>query len=31
MDADGGYTRRRPRGRRTIVSQQALLEKLALK
>jgi polyphosphate kinase len=30
MDADGGYTRRRPRPRqRAIVSQQALLEKLA--
>jgi len=29
MDADGGYVRRRPRGRRTIVSQLALLEKLA--
>jgi polyphosphate kinase len=31
MDADGGYVRRRPRGLRTIVSQQALLEKLAAK
>jgi polyphosphate kinase len=29
MDADGAYTRRRPRGPRVIVSQQALLEKLA--
>jgi polyphosphate kinase len=28
MDADGGYTRRRPRGARVIVSQQALMEKL---
>jgi len=31
MDANGSYTRRRPRGGRTIVSQQSLLEKLALK
>jgi polyphosphate kinase len=31
MDANGAYTRRRPRGGRTIVSQQSLLEKLALK
>jgi polyphosphate kinase len=29
MDADGAYTRRRPRGTRIIVSQQALMEKLA--
>ena len=29
MDAEGTYTRRRPRGPRTIVSQQALLAKLA--
>jgi polyphosphate kinase len=29
MDADGQYLRRRPRGSRRIVSQQALLEKLA--
>jgi polyphosphate kinase len=29
MSADGDYVRRRPRGRRTIVSQQALLGKLA--
>lgn len=29
MDAEGGYTLRRPRGKRRIVSQQALLEKLA--
>jgi polyphosphate kinase len=29
MDAEGAYTRRRPRGPRTIVSQQALLAKLA--
>jgi polyphosphate kinase len=31
MDAEGGYERRRPRGARQIVSQQALLEKLAMK
>jgi hypothetical protein len=31
MDAEGGYVRRRPRGARQIVSQQALLEKLAMK
>ncbi len=31
MDAEGTYTRRRPRGPRTIVSQQALLAKLAAK
>jgi polyphosphate kinase len=29
MDADGNYRRRRPRGPRTIVSQQALMHKLA--
>ena len=29
MDAEGAYTRRRPRGPRTIVSQQALLAKLS--
>lgn len=29
MDAEGTYTRRRPRGPRTIVSQQALIAKLA--
>ncbi|RPH42206.1 MAG: polyphosphate kinase 1 [Burkholderiales bacterium] len=29
MDAEGTYTRRRPRGARRIVSQQALLGKLA--
>jgi polyphosphate kinase len=29
MDAEGTYTRRRPRGPRTIISQQALLAKLA--
>jgi polyphosphate kinase len=31
MDADGAYTRRRPRGSRVIVSQQALLEKLSVR
>ena len=31
MDAEGTYTRRRPRGPRTIVSQRALLAKLAAK
>ena len=30
MDADGGYVRRRPRGPRVVVSQQSLLEKLAM-
>jgi polyphosphate kinase len=29
MDADGGYTRRKPRGERVVASQKALLEKLA--
>jgi polyphosphate kinase len=29
MDAEGTYSRRRPRGTRTIVSQQALMEKLS--
>lgn len=29
MDADGGYERRRPRGARRLVAQQALLHKLA--
>jgi polyphosphate kinase len=29
MDADGHYTRRKPRGARRIVSQHTLLEKLA--
>jgi polyphosphate kinase len=31
MDASGGYTRRRPRGQRIVVSQKALLTKLAAK
>jgi hypothetical protein len=31
MDSTGGYTRRRPRGQRIVVSQKALLAKLAAK
>jgi polyphosphate kinase len=31
MDSEGAYTRRRPRGSRVIVSQQALLEKLSIR
>jgi polyphosphate kinase len=29
MDSQGGYTRRTPRGPRTVISQRALLQKLA--